>query len=659
MTLPEFVHDPAFNVGLALAVGITAQAVGRHLRIPGIVLLLAAGVLLGPDLLGVINPGSLGEGLQLLVGFAVAVILFEGGMNLNLRRLRREAISIRRLVTWGAVVTAVGGALAARLALGWGWTLSALFGTLVIVTGPTVINPLLRRIRVNTNLATVLEAEGVLVDAIGAIIAVVTLEVALSPSGESLAHGAGNLLLRLGFGAAAGAAAGLLIAFLLRTEGVVPEGLENVFTLSIVLALFQISNGMLEESGIVSVTAAGLAVGNVKTRALSDLKEFKEQLTVLLIGMLFVLLAADVRLEEVRALGWPGAVTVALLMLVVRPLNILVGTWGSGLPLRDKAFLAWLAPRGIVAAAVSSLFASQLDRAGIPGGSELRALVFLVIAVTVLVQGVTGGLVAQLLGVRRLSNKGFAILGANQLGIELGKLLSASGTSILFLDSSPQASRRAEEAGFRVLYGNALAESVLLRADLDGRAGATAITPNDELNLLFARKARKEYRVPIVRVALTSNEGTVNAGMVHEIGARVLFGRARNLQLWSVRLERHAAVIGRWRLSSKETFDVTEPPQSRNHPRNFVLPMTVESSGGAQQAIDDRTPFRKGDVARFAILDERREEAEAWLAQEGWEQLAEESAEALGQGSPPPGSEQDPSLGRAAGSRRRGRPGVS
>ena len=204
MTVPDFVHDPAFNVGLALAVGMLAQALARHLRVPGIVLLLAAGVLLGPDLLGIVHPESLGDGLQMLVGFAVAVILFEGGMNLNLSRLRREALSIRRLATWGAVVTAIGGALAARLLLGWDWTLSALFGTLVIVTGPTVINPLLRRIRVKPSLATVLEAEGVLVDAIGAIIAVVALEVALSPSGQSLALGSWHLLSRLGFGAILG-----------------------------------------------------------------------------------------------------------------------------------------------------------------------------------------------------------------------------------------------------------------------------------------------------------------------------------------------------------------------------------------------------------------------------------------------------------------------
>ena len=241
-----------------------------------------------------------------------------------------------------------------------------------------------------------------------------------------------------------------------------------------------------------------------------------------------------------------------------------------------------------------------------------------------LVQGLSGGLVAQLLGLRRPSNQGLVVLGASPLGLVLGKLLRSAGTRVVFLDSNPQATRQAEEDEFKVYFGNALAEAVLLRADLDGRAGAIAVTANEGLNLLFARKAREEFKVPIVRVALTSQEAAVNPEMVHEIGARVLFGRPRNLDLWSVRLARGAAVVHRWRLASRDTFDVTEPPQSRNHPKNFVLPLTVESAGGVHQAIDDRTPFRRDDVARFAILEEHRQEAEAWLVQEGWEELGEE-----------------------------------
>ncbi|HEX2223020.1 MAG TPA: cation:proton antiporter, partial [Thermoanaerobaculia bacterium] len=324
-------QSPALTIALALAAGMIAQVLARHLRIPGIVLLLASGVLLGPDGLGVVRPGTLGHSLHDLVGFAVAVILFDGGMNLNLGRLRREARSIRQLVTAGAVVTAAGGALAARWILGWDWTLAVLFGTLVIVTGPTVITPLLRRIKVKERVATVLEAEGVLGDAVGAIIAVVTLEVVLSPAGPSLATGAWDLASRLGFGALLGAVAGLVLAALLRFQRLIPDGLESVFTLAAVVALFQGSNALMAESGILSVIMAGLVVGNARAHVVNELREFKEQLTILLVGLLFVLLAADIRLAEVYALGWPGLFTVLALMLLVRPANVLVGTFGSEL----------------------------------------------------------------------------------------------------------------------------------------------------------------------------------------------------------------------------------------------------------------------------------------------------------------------------------------
>jgi NhaP-type Na+/H+ or K+/H+ antiporter len=289
--------DAALTISLALAAGMVAQSLARHLRVPGIVLLLIAGVSLGPDGFGVVDPEALGSALQILVGFAVAVILFEGGMNLGLKRLRREAGVIRRLITVGALVTAVGGTLLARFVLEWDWRLAVLFGSLVVVTGPTVITPLLRRFKVTRKVETVLEAEGVLIDAVGAVLAVVTLEVVLSFSTESLAEGAVQLVSRLGFGFVLGCVAGLVIALLLRYKKVVPEGFENVLTLSLVLALFQISNAIMPESGIMTVTAAGIVVGNIRTRALRDLMEFKEQLTLMFIGLLFVLLTAFVRVR--------------------------------------------------------------------------------------------------------------------------------------------------------------------------------------------------------------------------------------------------------------------------------------------------------------------------------------------------------------------------
>lgn len=363
----EHVSAPALVVAVALVAGMVAQVLARHLRIPGIVLLLAAGALLGPDVLGWVRPAELGPALQALVGFAVSIILFEGGLNLDLRRLARQAKSIRRLVTVGALVTAIGGTVLPILVLGWDWRPAVLFGTLVIVTGPTVVTPLLRRMRVQPRVGTVLEAEGVFGDAIGAIVAVVALEVVVSPSGASLAEGAWHLVLRLGSGTVFGILGGLAIGWVFKVENLVPEGLENIFTLSAVLALFQVSNALFPESGIVAAVFAGLTIGNMHIESLEELRDFKEQLTVLMITLLFVLLAADVRLAQLGDLGSGGWITVALLLLVVRPLNVFIGTAGTDLQLREKLFMSWMAPRGIVAAAVASLFAQSLHDAGIPG----------------------------------------------------------------------------------------------------------------------------------------------------------------------------------------------------------------------------------------------------------------------------------------------------
>lgn len=541
-----FLEDPAFTIALALAVGMIAQVVARHLRLPGIVLLLAAGAALGPDGLGWVRPTSLGATLQTLVGYAVAVILFEGGLQLNLKRLRRQAGPIRGLVTTGALITAVGGTLAARWIMDWPWSVAALFGTLVIVTGPTVITPLLRRMRLQSETATVLEAEGVFGDAIGALVAVVTLEIVLTPYSATLGHSAWELVERLGFGALAGVAGGLVMAFLLRYERLVPDGLDNVVTLSLALLLYQASNAFLEESGIVAVIAAGMTVGNSRGRLVEELKDFKEQLTVMLIGLLFVLLAADVRLADLRALGWPAVATAVALIAAVRPLNVWLGTRSSDLDLRQKAFIAAMAPRGIVAAAVASLFAQRLADSEMPYGTELRALVFLVIAVTVTFYGLLGSPLARVLELRRKPKGGYAILGANAVARVLARALATRSQDVTLMDSNPQACQRAEDAGLRVLFGSGLADRILQRAELDERHGAIAMTPNDGINYSFARRAKYEFSCPRVWVALGSDRSEVRPSMLEEIDARRLFGGVLNLGTWSHRLDRGGATLQVW-----------------------------------------------------------------------------------------------------------------
>ena len=617
-------HDngmsPGFTVALALAVGMVAQSLARHVRLPGIVMLLGAGVLLGPDVLGVLRPERLGEGLHVLVEFAVAVILFEGGLNLDWRRLRREGATIRRLVSLGAIVTAVGGTVATRLILNWDWRTSILFGTLVVVTGPTVITPLLRRIKVKHNLETVLEAEGVFIDAVGALLAVVALEVALSPTGSSLALGFVDIPTRLVFGVLFGVAGGVVIALLLRFRGLVPEGLENITTLALALALYQTSNFIMTETGIVSVVTAGLVVGNAKTPVHKELKEFKEQLTVMLIGLLFVLLAADVRLADLTGLGWGrGLLVVLCLMFVVRPLNVILCTVGTGMTWRERAFLSWLAPRGIVAAAIASLFYTRLTTEGHTGGEDLRALVFLVIAVTVVFQGTTGAVVARWLGVRRPMNQGYVILGAHDLACALGRLLEDGGEDVVLLDAKAESCRQAEEHGFKAIYGNALEERVLRTAELESRRGAIGTLPNEAVNLLFAQKARDEYKVPRVYVAIQRGHGSIDPDLVHQAGGRVLFAGEADLELWSVRLRRGIVNVERWRLERKPETAKEYDGRIRvpKEMQNLLLPVTVHYEDKVRP-LHDGTRVDTGHDVSWLVLDERAEEAHKWLTEQGW-----------------------------------------
>lgn len=612
----EVWNDPALTIALALAVGMVAQAVARHLRVPGIVLLLGAGVLLGADGLDIVRPAALGASLHDLIGFSVAVILFDGGMNLSLERLRREARSIRQLMTVGALVTAAGAAVAARLTLGWSWTLAVLFGTLVMVTGPTVITPLLRRIKVHERVATVLEAEGILVDAIGAIVAVVALEIAIGPPGHSVAFGAWHIASRLAFGFVFGAAGGLLIALLLRSGRAIPEGLESVFTLAVVLLLYQGSNAILPETGIVTAVAAGLVVGNARAHVVAELREFKEQLTALLIGLLFVLLAADVRIAEVAALGWPGVGLVAALMLVVRPLCVLAGTWGSDLTWREKVFLGWLAPRGIVAAAVSSLFAQTLEGEGIPGGSGLQAMVFLVIASTVLIQGLSGGFVASWLGLRRPSNLGYVILGANPVGRALGRALQESGEEVLLIDSNPQACAEAGADGLRILYGSGLDRAVQERAELDTRAGCLGVTTNEEVNLLFARQAKKDFKTPKVWAALRRNHLGIDMEAIRQFGGHVLFGRPKAVDLWALRLEEGEAAVETW--LCREAPGPRDNLAAREGERWLALAVL---RGQRVLPVDEALDFQKGDRLRVVIALEGRAETRSWFEAHGWSRM--------------------------------------
>lgn len=604
----------AFTLVLALAAGVMCQSLARYVRLPGIVILLLFGVLLGPDGLGWVRPRSLGDGFFAVVDLSVAVILFEGGLNLRISRLRREQAVIRHLVLSGAVLTLGGAALAVHWILGWGPQQSILFGSLVVVTGPTVIGPLLSEARLRPRVATVLNAEGVLIDPVGAILAVLVLEIAVSP--EQAATGATDLMLRVGTGAAFGLVSGFALSRLLRFRRLLPEGHENIFVLATVLLVFVLADEVATHSGILAVTIAGVTVGNARTAVDRDLREFKDQLTVLLIGLLFVLLAADVRLSEVSALGWRGLGVVAALIVVVRPLVVAVTTAGSELEARERAFIAWIAPRGIVAAAIASLVAVAMEKSGLEGGAELRALVFLTITGTVLQAGLTASVAARLLGVALPRREGVAILGAQGLGFLLAEELRREQIPVVFLDSNPQTCRDAEEAGFPVIFGNALEERTLQRAQLERFEIAVGLTPNQTVNAVFAGRARELFGVERSYLAIQSLDSGVAAELVRNGEAGVVFDGAHDLERWDVRLRHGSVETGWFQFDPTLAAEMSEDREATSLGEKCVL-LALRREGRALRPLAREDGLAEGDRVFVALHRPEVEAATEALSERG------------------------------------------
>lgn len=483
---------------VAVLAGISAQVIAEYLKVPSIVFLLIFGMLLGPDGLGLLHPQSLGVGLEVIVALSVAVILFEGGLNLELRDLGKVSGSLRNLVTLGTLITLLGGGMAAHWLGEFPWSIAFLYASLVVVTGPTVISPLLKQVQVDRQVATILEGEGVLIDPVGAILAVVVLDTILngdaSPSEAII-----GLSLRLGIGASIGAAGGWLLGLILKRASFISEELKNLVVLAGMWGLFGLAQMIRSESGLMATVVSGMVVGASALPEERLLRRFKGQLTVLGVSVLFILLSADLSIASVFALGWGSLFTVLVLMLVVRPISITLCTWNSGLNWRQKLFLSWIAPRGIVSASVASLFAILLTQRGINGGASIKALVFLTILLTVFLQGLTARWVAKWLQLNRhFGATGAVIIGCNPLSRLIARLFQERGESVVLIDTDPEACEKAEQENLPVIQSSGLDIKALEEAGLDSMGTFLAMTSNGEVNSVLAQRAAEEFQPPRV-----------------------------------------------------------------------------------------------------------------------------------------------------------------
>ena len=497
------------QIVIAVLAGISAQVVAEYAKVPSIVFLLVFGILLGGDSLDILHTHELGIGLEVLVALSVAIILFEGGLNLELRELGKVSNSLRNLVTIGTLITLVGGGMAAHWLAEFPWSIAFLYASLVVVTGPTVIGPLLKQVRVDRQVATLMEGEGVLIDPIGAILAVVVLNTIINTNAAPIDIISG-LVLRLGTGALVGALGGWLLGWFLKQADRLSDELKNLVVLAAVWGLFGLSQSLRGESGLMATVVAGIVVKASSIPEERLLKRFKGQLTVLCVSVLFVLLAADLSIASVIALGWGSVAAVFVLMLVVRPIGIVICTWNSNLNWRQKIFLAWIAPKGIVSASVASLFAILLTEKGINGGDAIKALVFLTILMTVFFQGLTARWVANWLKITSKNAGGAVIIGCNPLGRFMGRLFQQLGESVVMIDTDPEACRKAEADNLTVFQSSALDTEVLTEAGIESMGTFLALTNNGEVNLVLAQRAMEEFQPPKVLAAFVKNNSTEN-----------------------------------------------------------------------------------------------------------------------------------------------------
>jgi len=506
-----------------VVLGITAQWISWRLGFPSILLLLLFGILAGP-VTGWLDPDALfGSLLFPVVSLSVALILYEGGLTLRLAELRLAGAVIRKLVSVGALLTWAIAAAAAHTLLGLDVLLSVLLGALLVVTGPTVIAPLLRQIRPMGPVGPVLKWEGIVIDPIGALLAVLVFEVILIGEipGATL-HIVAAVLKTIIIGGGLGLAGAALFT-LASVRRWIADYLENPVSLMLAIAVYSLANHFQHESGLLSVIVMGVALANQRWVNVEHLVEFKENVRVLLISSLFIVLAARMDLADLAQLAPRGALFVLVLILVGRPLSVWVSTIGSKLTNRERVFLAWMAPRGIVAAAVSSVFAIRLKALGYEGASALASITIFTIIATVAVYGLTASIVARKLGVAESNPQGMLFVGADPWSREVAALLQERGFRVLMVDSNRDHTYAARMAELPTYTGSILAEHTLDQIDLGGLGRLFAVTPNDWVNVLAVQRFERIFgRANCYQLAPQQNKSRTR-GHQHLHGRR-LFG---------------------------------------------------------------------------------------------------------------------------------------
>ena len=498
-------NDPVVSITLIGIVAILSQWVAWRIRLPAILILLLGGLVLGPGL-GILDPDALlGDLLYPLVSLSVAFILYEGAITLRFDEIRGLERVVRNLVSVGMLVTWVIVGTASHFLMGFDWRVAMLFGAIMVVTGPTVIVPMLRTVRPTAHVGRILRWEGIIIDPLGALLAVLVFELIVAGENGGLAPTAANFMHMLIIGIALGVGGGYALGEALRQRWI-PEYLHNLASLSTVFLVYTLSNFVQPESGLLTVTIMGIWLANMRGVPVEEILDCRESLSTLLVSVLFILLAARMDLEQLLMLGAPAMLVFLVLQFVARPVKVAVSTWGSTLSWRERALLAWIAPRGIVAAAISALFAFRLEDQGLAGAELLLPLTFMMIMGTVVLQSATARPVARALGVFEPEPQGLLLVGANPVARLIAGALQKAGYRVVLTDNYWPHIQAARMQGLATYYGNPMSPHADRHLDLTGLGKLLGLSPLAELNALASLRFRPEFGIGAIYTLASRGE---------------------------------------------------------------------------------------------------------------------------------------------------------
>jgi len=492
-----------------IILGILAQWVAWKLKIPAILPLILIGLLVGPIAAEFLSADGTkwiepiwngkeglfpGESLFYFVSLAISIILFEGGLTLKLSEIKNVGPAISKLITLGSTVTFFTAAVAAHYIFNLSWEISYLFSALIIVTGPTVITPILRNIPLKTDVSAVLKWEGILIDPIGALVAVLVFEFISVGGGGAFTKTAliefGKIVL---FGTTFGFTFAHALNFAINKKWI-PHYLLNVFALAAVLGVFVLSDSFAHESGLLAVVVMGMVLGNSNSAYLKELLYFKESLSVLLISILFILLAANINIDDLLLIyNWKTVILFATVVFIIRPLGVFLSTYKSSLKFNEKLFISWVGPRGIVAAGIASLFGLKLAKNGIAGAEYITPLVFMIVLGTVLLNATTARLFAKLIGVFLIKSEGILIVGASDLSRLIAEYLFKNDRHVVLIDSNESNIEKAKASGLEAITENIYSDTLTDNIELNDVGYLMALTGNKDINSYVIDKFKKQF----------------------------------------------------------------------------------------------------------------------------------------------------------------------